>query len=60
MDLVLSVAWSFGVQLVVFVCSGISVELFDTLRISSCHNTLFLSRPNLQFVITLMPYWIVS
>ena len=28
----LSVAWSFGVQLVIFFCSGISVVLFDTLR----------------------------
>ena len=36
LDIVLSVAWSFGVQLVVFFCSGVSVDF------SWCHNT-FLS-----------------
>ena len=43
LNLVLSVPWSFGVQLVVFFCSGISVVLFDTLGTFRCHNTLFLS-----------------
>ena len=43
LDLVLSVAWSFGVQLVVFRCSGISVLLFHTLGFSKCHNTFLLS-----------------
>ena len=38
LDLGLSVAWSFGVQLVVFFCSCISVVLFDP-KIS----TMFLS-----------------
>ena len=37
---VLPRAWSFGVQLVVFFCSGIS-------GISMCHNTMFLSSPHL-------------
>ena len=46
LDLVLSVAWSFGVQLMVFFCSGISVVLFHTLGFSGCHNT-FLSSPHL-------------
>ena len=31
--LVLSVAWSFGVQMVVFFCSGISAVLFHTLGV---------------------------
>ena len=39
----LSVAWSFGVQLVVFCCSDISVVLFHTLEDSMCHNTFLLS-----------------
>ena len=30
LDLIFSAAWSFRVQLVVFVCSNISVVLFDT------------------------------
>ena len=34
LDLVLSVAWSFEFQLVVFFCFGISVVLVDTLGIS--------------------------
>ena len=41
LDLVLSFAWSFGAQLVVFFCSGISV--FHTLVFSGCHNTFLLS-----------------
>ena len=36
----------FGVQLVVFFCSGISVVLFYTLGFSGCHNTC-LSSPHL-------------
>ena len=43
---ILSVAWLFGVQLVVFFCSGISVLLLDTPGISRCHNTLCLSSPH--------------
>ena len=31
---------------VVFFCSGISMVLIDTLRISRCHNILFLSSPS--------------
>ena len=46
LDLVLFVAWSFGVQMVVFFCSGISVVLFHTLGFSRCHNT-FLSSSHL-------------
>ena len=46
LDLVLSVAWSFCVQLVVFFCSSISVMLFYTLWFSRCHNT-FMSSPHL-------------
>ena len=45
---VLSVAWSFGIQLVVFVCSGISVVFLDKLEMSRCHSTLFLSSPSLS------------
>ena len=33
----------FGVQLVVFFCSSISVVLFHILRFSGCHNTFLLS-----------------
>ena len=39
-------AWSFGVQLVVFFCSSISVVLFHTLGFSGCQDT-FLSSPHL-------------
>ena len=46
LDLALPVAWSFGVQLVVFFFSGISVVLFHTLGFFGCHNT-FLSSPHL-------------
>ena len=46
LDFVLSVACSFGIQLVVFFCSGISVVLFHTLGFSGCQNT-FLSSPHL-------------
>ena len=53
-DLVLSGAWSFGVQLAVFFCSGISVVLFDTLGISRCHSMLFLWSPNLSLIIGLI------
>ena len=42
LDLVFSVAWSFGDQVVVFFCSGISFVLFDTPGISTCDNMLFL------------------
>ena len=45
--LVLSVTWSFGIQLVVFFCSVVSVVLFHTRGFSRCHNTLFLSSPHL-------------
>ena len=37
LDSVLSVTWSFGVQLVVFFFSYISVVLLDTIQISRCH-----------------------
>ena len=47
LNLVWSVAWSFGVQLVVFISSGISVVLFDTLGISRGHNPLILSSHHL-------------
>ena len=50
LDLVLSVARSFGDQLVVFFCSGISVVLFHTLEFSGCHDT-FLSSPHLGLII---------
>ena len=43
-----------GVQLVVFKCSSISVMLFDILRITRCHNTLFLSCLYLGFIISLI------
>ena len=46
LDFVLSVAWSFGVQLMGFFCSGISVVLFHNLGFSGRHNT-FLSSPHL-------------
>ena len=46
LDLALSIAWSFGVQLVVFFCSGSSVVLFHILGFVGCHNT-FLSNPQL-------------
>ena len=46
LDLFLSVAWSFGIQLRVFFCSSISVALFHTLGFSECHN-MFLSSPHL-------------
>ena len=46
LDIVLSVAWPFGVQLVFFICSGISVVMFHTLGFSRCHNT-FLSSAHL-------------
>ena len=45
--IVLSVAWSFGVQMVVFFCSGISVVFFSQIGVSGCHNMLFLSSPPL-------------
>ena len=46
LDIVLCVALLFGVQLVVFFCSGISVVLFYTLGLFGGHNT-FLSSPHL-------------
>ena len=49
LDLVLSVAWSLGDQLVVFFCSRISV-LFHTLEIFICHNTLFSVIPNFWLI----------
>ena len=47
LDSVLSVAYSFGTQLVVFSCSGTSVVLFHNLGVSWCHNMFFLSSPHL-------------
>ena len=32
------------------------MSLFDTIGISKCHNTLFLSSPNLRFIIYLIRY----
>ena len=43
----MSVAWSFGVQLVVLFCYGISLVLFHTMEFSGCHNT-FVSSPHLR------------
>ena len=43
----LSDAFSVGVQLVFFFCSGISVVLFDALGIARGHITLFRSNPYL-------------
>ena len=53
LDLVFPVALSFGVQLVAFFCSGISLVLFYIVRISRCSNTLFLSSPHLWFLMGL-------
>ena len=39
----MSGAWSFRVELVVVIRSGI--KLFDCLGMSRCHNTLFQSSP---------------
>ena len=50
LDLVLPVAWSLGVQLVVFFYSGITVVLFHSLGFSECHKT-FLSSPHLWLII---------
>ena len=49
----LSIAWSVGFQLVGF-CFGMPMALFDTLGISRCHNTLFLLGPHLWFSIDLI------
>ena len=53
MYLLLSVAWSYGVQQLDFCCSGIPVMLFYTLRFSRCHNT-FQSSPHLRLIIGLI------
>ena len=37
--LVLSVAWSFRFPRVIFICSGISVVLFNSIGIARCHNS---------------------
>ena len=42
LHVLLSVAWSFGVQLLVFFYLDFSVVLFGTLGVSRCYNTLFL------------------
>ena len=46
----MSVAWSFGAQLVAFFCSRILQESFHNLGISGCHNTLILSSPHLCLI----------
>ena len=50
----MSVAWSFGVQLVVFFFSDISLVLFHTLGFSRCHNRFLLS-PLLCLIIIRKP-----
>ena len=52
LDIILSTTWSYGVHLVVFVCSGISEVLFH-FRFSRCHNT-FLPSPHLSLIIGLI------
>ena len=47
LDLVLSVVWSLGVQLVFFFCLVFSVVLSDTSGIYRYYNTLFPSSANL-------------
>ena len=56
----LSFAWSFGVQLVIFLCSSNLMVLFDTPEIFMCHNMLFLSSPHLRLIIDLSLEWFVS
>ena len=50
LDFVLFVARSFGVQLVFFFCSGISVVLFHTLGFSLCQNTFLPSSHLILFI----------
>ena len=66
LDLVLSVVWSFGVQLVVFFFLRYFSGIVSTLRFSGCHNTFLLS-PHLWLIIgyirdLLVPYvgWFID
>ena len=54
LGLVLPIVWLVGVQLVVFICSGISVALFYIQGIFRCHDKLFLSSPHVRLVICLI------
>ena len=47
----LSVAWSTGVQLLVFFCSSLSVVLFDSQGSPGVGRNTFLSSPHLCFII---------
>ena len=59
LDLVLSIAWSFGVQLAISFCSGIPVVMFHILGFSRCNN-MFLSSPHLWLITGLIRDLFVS